>query len=137
MIACIIFVFGALGEYTVILLKLKLTKLYPKPRHPRRPKRNKNPLGPPPGKQKVFFLMFQMMSYGNSFPPMINLHFSELTTGSERLLSKSRCETTTTTDKGVFLVVYFSRVFRVFNTIVFIYFTTFVYFAISTLRQKL
>ena len=68
---------------------------------------------------------------------MINLHFSELTTGSERLLSKSRCETTTTTDKGVFLVVYFSRVFRVFNTIVFIYFTTFVYFAISTLRQKI
>lgn len=54
-IACIIFVFGALGEYTVILLKLKLTKLYPKPRHPRRPKRNKNPLGPPPGKQKLSF----------------------------------------------------------------------------------
>ena len=29
-IACIIFVFGALGEYTVILLKIKLQKLSPK-----------------------------------------------------------------------------------------------------------
>lgn len=50
-IACIIFVFGALGEYTVILLKLKLTKLYPKPRQrrPRRNGRNHNPMGPPTG----------------------------------------------------------------------------------------
>ncbi len=29
-IACIIFVFGALGEYTVILLKIKLKKLAPR-----------------------------------------------------------------------------------------------------------
>ena len=29
-IACIIFVFGALGEYTVILLKIKLKKIAPK-----------------------------------------------------------------------------------------------------------
>merc|ERR1712008_288643 len=50
-IACIIFVFGALGEYTVILLKLKLTKLYPKPRQrrPRRNGRNHNPMVPPTG----------------------------------------------------------------------------------------
>lgn len=34
-IACIIFVFGALGEYTVILLKIKLTKLYPRRSSPR------------------------------------------------------------------------------------------------------
>ncbi|XP_040575478.1 glycine receptor subunit alpha-2-like [Lepeophtheirus salmonis] len=31
-IACIIFVFGALGEYTVILLKIKIKKIYPKKR---------------------------------------------------------------------------------------------------------
>ena len=30
-IACIIFVFGALGEYTVILLKIKLKKIQRKP----------------------------------------------------------------------------------------------------------
>ena len=51
-IACIIFVFGALGEYTVILLKLKLTKLYPnKPRHSRNRRRNRNQNGPPAGKK--------------------------------------------------------------------------------------
>jgi hypothetical protein len=53
-IACIIFVFGALGEYTVILLKLKLSILYPKPRHhhhkrPRRRSKSLNHLGPPVG----------------------------------------------------------------------------------------
>jgi len=36
-IACIIFVFGALGEYTVILLKIKIKKLAPK-RSSRRPR---------------------------------------------------------------------------------------------------
>jgi hypothetical protein len=35
-IACIIFVFGALGEYTVILLKIKLKKISPKKRSTRR-----------------------------------------------------------------------------------------------------
>lgn len=48
-IACIIFVFGALGEYTVILLKLKLTKLYPKPRQRRTRRNGRNPMGPPTG----------------------------------------------------------------------------------------
>jgi len=48
-IACIIFVFGALGEYTVILLKLKLTKLYPKPRQRRARRNGRTPMGPPAG----------------------------------------------------------------------------------------
>jgi hypothetical protein len=32
-IACIIFVFGALSEYTVLLLKIKLEKCFPKHHH--------------------------------------------------------------------------------------------------------
>ena len=34
-IACIIFVFGALSEYTVLLLKIKLEKCFPKHHHSR------------------------------------------------------------------------------------------------------
>ena len=67
-IACIIFVFGALGEYTVILLKLKLTKLYPnKPRHSRKNRRrNRNQNGPPAGKEflRKFILFFE---YSNRY----------------------------------------------------------------------
>ena len=44
-IACIIFVFGALGEYTVILLKIKLKKLTPR-------KKRKPPQQPPQQQQQ-------------------------------------------------------------------------------------
>jgi hypothetical protein len=37
-IACIIFVFGALSEYTVLLLKIKLEKCFPKHHHSNRPR---------------------------------------------------------------------------------------------------